>query len=99
MEVVATQSVKVITLKPLSHASRIVDSTQQLAMNPAKARVSIPYIFNCCSKSVFGKALRPCLPIITTSCGSGLRASHICAFHVPENILKNVFTFFENAIC
>ena len=67
IDVVATQSINVITLKPLSHASRIVDSTQQFAINPANASVSIPWDFSFSSKSVFGKALRPCFPIITSS--------------------------------
>ena len=67
IDVVATQSVSVITLKPLSQASRIVDSTQQFAMNPANASVSIPCDFNFSSKLVFGKALRPCFPIINSS--------------------------------
>ena len=56
--VVATQSTRVTTLKPRSQAARTVDSTQQLAMKPATARVLIPPTRSSDSSSVPGNALR-----------------------------------------
>merc|ERR1719198_1873951 len=80
-EVVAQQSVSVMTLKPFSHAVRMVDSTQQLVRKPQSTSVSMPLALSSASSVVFGKASRPFLPTMTTSSASGAIASQNLAFH------------------
>merc|ERR1712100_930116 len=58
-EVVAQQSVSVTTLKPFSHAVRIVDSTQQFDRKPPRVTVSMPWALSCASKSVPGNVYKP----------------------------------------
>ena len=65
------------------YTNLMVDSTQQLAMKPPSATVSMSCARRCASRSVRGKALRPRLPATTTSPSSGRIASQMAAFHVP----------------
>eukprot|EP00966_Prymnesium_polylepis_P296852 6858021-Prymnesium_polylepis.1 len=58
-DVVAQQSVSVITSKPFSYAVRMVDSTQQLVRKPDRISVSVPAAFSSASSVVPGKASRP----------------------------------------
>merc|ERR1719231_1759011 len=83
-EVVAQQSVTVSTLKPFSHAVRIVDSTQQLVRKPHSVTVSMPSLTRVASRSVFGNASRPFFPETTKSPSMGFIASQNCAFQVPS---------------
>merc|ERR1719231_2016893 len=82
-EVVAQQSVTVSTLKPFSHAVRIVDSTQQLVRKPHRASVETPSAMRRASRSVLGNASSPFLPVTTKSPSLGAIASQNSAFHVP----------------
>merc|ERR1719240_1591107 len=83
-EVVAPQSVSITTLKPFSHAVRIVDSTQQLVRKPHSTTVSMPRATSSASRVVLGKASRPFLPLTTTSPSAGDICSQKAAFHVPS---------------
>mmetsp|Transcript_14756 Transcript_14756/g.29872 ORF Transcript_14756/g.29872 Transcript_14756/m.29872 type:complete len:201 (+) Transcript_14756:161-763(+) len=83
-DVVAQQSVIVMTLKPFSHAVRIVDSTQQFVRKPISTTVSAPASLSSLSRFVFGKASSPFLPIKILSPAAGCMAVQNSEFHVPS---------------
>src|SRR4051795_9682288 len=88
MDVAATQSVKVRTLKPFSYALRIVDSTQQLVRNPPSATFLMPLLRRMKSRFVEANVSSPRLPSTTMSPACGVTSGEKSAPHEP---LTNAF--------
>merc|ERR1712167_233517 len=82
--VVAEQSLRVTTLKPFSHAVRMVLSTQQLLRKPHNATVVRPLATKSSSRSVPGKASRPFLPVTLRSPSACIISLQISEFQVPS---------------
>ena len=62
-------------------ASRIVDSTQILVVQPVTIRYLMPERFSVASRSVSKKPLKRCL-YTTTSSRAGVNSSMMSVFHV-----------------